>query len=402
MSNERRMGPTPGMIGEVSVSQTINVTRLSRACENAGCRVEAQVEGSPLWFESSDTLLRPAPEAFASALLVPALHQNADLMIEAPLDNMWLSNAHALMTVLGKWWGYPAITISGTGGSTSSAETGTATALCFSGGVDSFFNLLRGHYRVDYLVVAHGYDIRLRDTNRMDSFRPSLCSISEATGTTLAVIRTNLREHPMFSAVPWQHAHGGALAALGHVMAGIRRLVVSASYPYELNRPWGSHWTTDPLWSSEQLEIAHEGASFWRGDKLRRMADEPLVRKYLRVCWEGRTFSLNCCRCEKCLRTMLILAQCGKLGAFSAFPDKANVAGYLDELHSISRDLMHVYRSLLRQGLDPELSRSVRSLLKRSRAAAAPSPSGIRKVMAGLRRCVPAPIRQKIKTVLRP
>jgi hypothetical protein len=384
------------------VSQTINITRLSRTSENGLCRVEVQVEGSPLWFESSDTLLRPAPEAFTSALLVPALQRNADLMIDAPLDSMWLSNAQALMSAFGKWWGYRPITITGTGANAASAEQGTATALCFSGGVDSFFNLLRGHYRVDYLVVAHGYDIRLSDTDRMDSFRPSLRSISEATGTTLAVIRTNLREHPVFSDVPWQHAHGGALAALGHVMGGIRRLVVSASYPYEMNRPWGSHWTTDPLWSSQQLEIVHEGASLWRSDKLREIADEPLVRNHLRVCWEGRTSDLNCCRCEKCLRTMLILAQYGKLDAFAAFPDKSNLARYLDELDPISTDLMHVYRWLLEQGLDPELSRSVRSLLRRSRAAAPPQPSGIRKVIAGLRRCVPAPIRRKIKTVLRP
>jgi hypothetical protein len=384
------------------MSQTINVTRLSRTSEDGLCRVEAQVEGSPLWFESSDTLLRLAPEAFASALLVPALHQNSDLAIDAPLDSMWLSNAQMLMSAFEKWWGYRPITVTGTEGNTGSAEQGTATALCFSGGVDSFFNLLRGQYPVDCIVFAHGYDIPLRDTDRVDSFRPSLQSISEATGTTLAVIRTNLREHPVFSDVRWQHAHGGALAALGHVMAGIRRLLLSASYPYEMNRPWGSHWTTDPLWSSQQLEVVHEGASFWRGDKLRRIADEPLVRNHLRVCWEGRTSSLNCCRCEKCLRTMLILAQCGKLDAFAAFPDKTNLAQYLDELEAISTDLMHVYRSLLRHGLDPELSRAVRSLLKRSRAAAAPQPSGIQRVIAGLRRCVPAPIRRKIKTVLRP
>ena len=335
-------------------------------------------------------------------MLVPALHQNSDLAIDAPLDSVWLSNAKTLMSVFGKWWGYRPITITGTAGDTGAAEQGKATALCFSGGVDSFFNLLRGPYRVDYLLVAYGYDIRLSDMNRMDSFRPSLRSISEATGTTLAVIRTNLREHPVFSGVPWQRAHGGALAALGHVMAGIRRLLLSASYPYELNRPWGSHWTTDPLWSSAQLEIVHEGASFWRGDKLLQIADEPLVRNHLRVCWEGRTSSLNCCRCEKCLRTMLILTQCGKLDAFAAFPDKTNLARYLDELDAISTDLMHVYRSLLRQRLDPKLSRAVRSLLKRSRAAAATRQSGIRKVIAGLRRCVPAPIRRKIKTVLRP
>jgi hypothetical protein len=395
------MGLTPSTIGKVSVLQTINVTRLSRACENAVCRVEAQVEGSSLWFESSDTLLRPAPEAFASALLVPALQHNADLVIDAPLDKTWLSNAHELMTVLGKWWGYRPITISSKEGNSGSAEQRTATGLCFSGGVDSFYNLLRGQYRVDHLVVAHGYDIRLRDTERMDSFRPSLRSIAKATGTTLAVVRTNLREHPVFSGVSWEHAHGGALAALGHVIAGIRRLVISASYPYKLNRPWGSHWTTDPLWSSEQLEIVHEGASLWRSDKLRRIADEPLVREHLRVCWENRTSSLNCCRCEKCLRTMLILAQCGKLVAFLAFQDKTNLAERLDELHAISGDLMRVYRSFLGKGLDAELSRSLRSLLRRSRANAAKRRSGVGRVKTGLRRCVPAPIRRKIKAVLR-
>ena len=89
---------------------------------------------------------------------------------------------------------------------------------------------------------------------------------------------------------------------------------------------------------------------------------------------------------------MLILARCGKLDAFAAFEDKTNLARYLDELPWISSDLMVVYRSVLRRGLDPELSRSVRSLLRRSRAAAATQRSGIRKAIAGLRRYVPAPI----------
>lgn len=85
-------------------------------------------------------------------------------------------------------------------------------------------------------------------------------------------------------------------------------LVIPSSYAYEDATPWGSHWDTDPLWSSpDKIRIIHDDASVNRRDKIIQLAAEPLVQRHLRVCWRNLAPTGNCSRCEKCLRTMTTL-----------------------------------------------------------------------------------------------
>jgi hypothetical protein len=86
--------------------------------------------------------------------------------------------------------------------------------------------------------------------------------------------------------------------------------------------PCGSHPETDPLWSNEQLTFVHYGTNARRLDKLKVLADHPLVMRHLRVCWKNAGRQHNCCRCEKCMRTMLMLETFGKLAPFEAFPSR--------------------------------------------------------------------------------
>src|SRR5262249_25540970 len=204
-----------------------------------------------------------------------------------------------------QWWGYPEI-IPEPFHNPRQAPRATQTALCFSGGVDSFHTLLRSGYAIQYLVFVLGFDVELGDLRRFEAFEPSLRAAAAETGARPVVIRTNLREHSAFAPVSWERAHGGALAAIGHLLDGIvGQLLISSTDPFSLRIPWGSHWMTDAFWSSEKLQVLHVGAHIDRNQKLRAITDEPLARNHLRVCWENRTPVGNCSRCEKCVRTRL-------------------------------------------------------------------------------------------------
>ncbi len=388
-------------LDEKRAKQSIEIKQLAYVYRGGAHRVSAEVNGVLLWFESSDVLLCPHPEGFASAFLVPALAGNIGLTIEGALCPVWLSNVYALMKIFGKWWGYKKILIKHLGGKVESEEKRTKTALCFTGGADSFYTLLRCQRSIDYLIFIDGYDIALKDADRLDLFHKSFKVIARETNTKAVVIKTNLREHPVFSSVSWERSHGTALAAIGHLISDVGCLLVSSSHPYAFPAPWGSHWKTDYLLSSGKLEIIHEGASLWRTQKLQKIADEPLVQKYLRVCWEHKNSKINCCQCEKCLRTMLVLIQCGKLDHFSVFADRGKIVELIDQLPYVKKNLFPVYQAFCRDGLPSEIKISIRSLLNRSRREDLVSNPFLRHFFKWMWRPLPRAVRQKIKNVLR-
>lgn len=337
-------------------------------CGDGGAhRVCADVGGEPLWFESPDAELLPSTEAFGCALLVAAIHGGRTLTIDGDVSARWLANVASLLDVFQGWWGYeklqPRAARAGGGGPASER-----TALCFSGGVDSFYTLLRSGRRVELLLAVHGYDIKLRDRGRASAFESSLREVAAESGMKAVVVRTNLREHPAFTRAPWERTHGGALAAAGHLLGeAAGRLLVSSSYPYSSQVPWGSHWRTDPLWSSDKVEVVHVGAEHRRSEKLRAIASEPLVRRHLRVCWENLSPAGNCSRCEKCLRTRLMLSDMGELENFPVFEGAETLARRIDSLPFIRGRGGAFDRLLSRGRLTPEVETATRNLIERTR-----------------------------------
>jgi len=181
------------------------------------------------------------------------------------------------------------------------------------------------------------------------------------------VIRTNLREHPAFALVSWEQTHGGALAAIGHLLSDtIGQLLISASQTYSDTGPWGSHWRTDRFWSSEKLQVINAGGELHRYEKVGEIAHEPLAWAHLRVCWENRAPSGNCSRCEKCVRTRLLLAECGELDRYSVFEGSVSLSDDVDALPH-SNGLKLAYPVLLKSSrLGRRLKRSVRRLITRN------------------------------------
>jgi hypothetical protein len=328
----------------------------------------------PLWYESDDVELFQSPEAFGTALLLPALQRGRRPIIDAPVSATWLSNVGHLLKVWREWWGYPELlpqapTYLETEAAGRDEAAARETALCFSGGVDSFYSLLHGGERPGMLVAAHGFDIPLRDAARMDAFKESLRAVAASVGAKPVVIRTNFREHPAAGRSSlWERAHGGALAALGHLLSGQSgRLLISSTYNKTNPQPWGSSFVTDHFWSSGRVEVVHCGAEAPREEKVRLLAREPLVREHLRVCWENRAPRGNCSRCAKCVVTMVMLAEWGALADYPVFDGGDALAERIDALPYLKVYFNRLEKILRRGRLEPEVAEAVRRLVRRSR-----------------------------------
>jgi hypothetical protein len=346
--------------------ERIEISSISHEVIGGTHCLRADVNGSDLWFKSKRQL-RPSAEAFASAMLVPALHMGADIFMEDPLTPSWMSNTGRLMSIFGGWMKRPAINIHSRLAEREASWSGEKTAIFFSGGLDSFFTVLRGPFVKDMLVLLQGFDFTLQDEDGLKTSEETLGLVCKTVGAEPVVIKTNMREHPVFNRASWELTHGGALASCGYALKDVGRLVISSSYHYSQDFPWGSHWRTDPLWSSKGFEVVHWDASYKRPEKLKAIVDEPLLKEHLRVCWDRGSARLNCSRCEKCVRTMVTLEALGKLSEYRGFDLDRPISEVLDDIPYLKGKASYFFQNILATYPDFKLSGNIRALIERSR-----------------------------------
>lgn len=360
-------------------SQTLNISAPRSTTRGAVSHVSAEVDGSDVWFESADVVLRPSSEAFVSAFLIPAAIQERQLVAAGPVADDFAENLPRILDVVAGWWEYARLlpkldTIAAASrqpAEDNGGEVRPGAALCFSGGVDSFFSLFAAGRTADVLVFVHGFDVKPDDMERAAAIEDHLRSVAREVGVRSVVIRTNLRTHPSFRTCQWIRTYGGALAAIGHLLSDEwGTLLVSSSYSFSDRRTSGSHWELDPLWSGAGLVVDHVGAECSRTEKLAALKDHPLVQRCLRVCWENRSSRLNCSRCEKCIRNEVVLAGLGALESFQVFDDPRTLAQRVDGVECIKNEgLFKRYEISLAMGLPYDVDAAVRRLMARSRRA---------------------------------
>lgn len=347
------------------MSSAITISNIRLQEENGQYRVTGEVDGTPLWFEASAVPLVASGEGFVAAFLYSAMERGVGISIDIPLNAAFLENVGELMAIYGQWWGFSPVAIKYPSLSAHRGARSPGTGLCFSAGADSFYTLRT--YKdspITHLINVHGFDIPLDDLARSREVATSLREISAAVGAIGVMMKSNLRQHPAFTG-RWPYSHGGGLVAAAYMVKDIGKLLISASYPYVYEQPWGSHWKTDHLWSSERIRVAHCGAELWRTEKLVALKDDELVQKHLRVCWELKNEGANCCSCEKCLRTMLALHQCNRLESFHTF-SSGDISLSVDRLDHVAAYLLPVYQNYLEASSSPSLRRALARLIRRS------------------------------------
>ena len=203
------------------------------------------------------------------------------------------------------------------------AESNEGTGAFFSLGVDSFDTMSR-RSELTHLVMVKGFDISRLHNEMWDRIFDNARRVAGRTGLQLAEVTSNVRDLGRYQI--WSFLHGPALAAAAHVLTGhIGTVFVSSSFPYDRLEPWGTHPLTDPLWSSESLEVVHFGADRSRIQKLSQLADDESVLESLRVCLAGESRDYNCGECSKCLMAMAILAANGRLRDCATLPDEVDL-----------------------------------------------------------------------------
>lgn len=354
------------------MSKTWHLTKPVLSVSDGIYRVSSKVSGQEVWFEST-TPLKPVAEAFAVPFFIPALHSGKTIEVESQLDERWLTETKTLLPTLHKWWGYPlespirSESSSVPNTNLNHSATVERSGLCFSCGADSFHSLLTHLPSPSDLVFAHGFDIPVDDWRRQMAIQKSLDEVCKARKVRLHIIRTNLRSHRLFRKVKWERTHGGALAALGHLLSDqISQLIIAPSYRYQFEQPWGSSWLLDPHWSSSTIKIEHGDATVGRPEKLLLLSQEPLAQQHLQVCWSLKSDVGNCGECEKCLRTMVTLETENALHRFQTFPRSVTLPELIDRGNIVPKHLHVIWKELRELSPDPQIQSAIDRLLSRS------------------------------------
>jgi hypothetical protein len=332
-------------------------------------RILADVDNTTVWFERDDPDIPHCPEIFACAFVYPAMIAGRDLAFDEPLDAEWLDNIPRVIDKFRKWWRLSDIRVLAERADPVSLPQREKTGQVFTGGVDSFHTLLRGPDKIDHLVYVHGMDVDIEDTERGERMREALKDISQTLGIDYSFIGTNIYHHPLLLNKNLIRQLGGSLSAAGHAVHDkIGKLIINSSTVLSFDVPYGTHWDTDPYWSSSKIEIVHGVTHLWRKDKLVEIIDEPLAQKHLHVCWGRMRPGFNCGICEKCLRTMIMINQHGKLDKFETFDPDIDIVTELDNSPPLWLTRLKTYSFYIENEKDENIRRAMQRLVRRTRS----------------------------------
>jgi hypothetical protein len=383
-----------------------------------------------LYFETADVFadsLSCNADAFLTGCVVPAMHYGEKrVAINGEVCPELQSGLVTVLSWLRQW--YPdgrgtLVRIEAKPRKTARRSGAERAGLFFTGGVDSLAILRKNRLGVppDHprsfrdAVVAFG--LELDDPQAFSHVVNHLSSMAQEAGLTLMPVYTNVylpyrNEDARIRFRFWSRKfHGAALAAIAHALAGrLTSVSIAATGSIPILRflgvkhisPFGTHPLLDPYLSSTELYIRHDGIELSRLDRLRLIADWDLALRNLRVCNQFRQYradSVNCGRCDKCMRTKLALVALGALNRTRTFtdpdvsPELVKAAVRIDPYrptpneHTRAMYYLELLEPLARQGRD-DLVRIIERKLKsaRRRGLWAPWLQAGRRELAGLRR----------------
>jgi hypothetical protein len=213
---------------------------------------------------------------------------------------------------------------------------GKRAGVLFSGGIDSLATLRSNRlyyskehpgYIKDGLLV---YGLEVREMEKFEPVLDMLSTLGQGADVTLVPVYTNIivlgsEKNAAFWGDFWIHEYMGAtFASIAHLFSNrLGVLSINSCHDIPNLMPYGSHPLLNPMYSSSDLRIRHEGIHLSRFEKVKLISEWDLALQHLRVCNDSkyyRTGMLNCANCEKCVRTMLALLACGVLEKTGAFP----------------------------------------------------------------------------------
>jgi hypothetical protein len=276
-------------------------------------------------------------DGLASALLLPAMRAGETLHIAPPVSPRLCVMLPRIRDIFHTWWPHLArIAVDATPAAPRTRVAPARAATFFSGGVDSFYTLLKHHgghgdlpATMTHLIFMRGVETRLQNIRKADETERWIRDIAAATCGEAILGETNIRtvlQGPEDNLHWERHYHGSALAsiALG-LSGGVSFVCVPSAFSYNHLVAHGSTPLVDEMYSSDHLQVLHDGAEASRAAKVGRITEwnRDLVLEHLRVCNYNRGGAYNCGRCKKCVRTAIPLRVLGLLPQARTFEDKS-------------------------------------------------------------------------------
>lgn len=260
-----------------------------------------------IWYKTS-VYINISSDIFLIASLIPAMKLGENLHIEGEISKKLSINIEKVQDIISTW--YPEmkrIKIQATVSEDSEMDLRGDVASFFSGGVDSFYTLLKHAGEITKIIYVDGYDVWLKEKKYLDMVHGRIDEIAKEFNKEVIYVSTNIHEFSeMF--VDWSHHYfGTALGTVACLLSNsIGKVYIPASHSYKYLVPAGSHPLLDILWSTEKVEVIHDGCEATRNDKIKSIYSNPIVLKYLRVCTGERIVGRdNCGKCMKCIGTMI-------------------------------------------------------------------------------------------------
>ncbi|MEA5553232.1 hypothetical protein VB713_20030 [Anabaena cylindrica UHCC 0172] len=254
-------------------------------------------------------------DPFVLATVLMAMNQSTNLIVHGEVSPSLLQNLTEFQAAWNSWLpnNYSLINIiADVEKEQINNQSSDKVIAAFSGGVDSCFTMFRhrtgscGRWQRNLTagLMVHGFDIPLNQKEIFDSAAQRSKIMLSSLGVELIPLATNFRQ---VIKVNWEETYATAVAScLLLLQRGFQAGLIPSAYPYnELHFPCGSNPITDNLLSSYTFQSIHDGAAFGRFAKIREISNWPEALQNLRVCWQGSQKDRNCCRCEKCIRTIL-------------------------------------------------------------------------------------------------
>ncbi|MBN2131217.1 MAG: hypothetical protein JW741_17080 [Sedimentisphaerales bacterium] len=267
--------------------------------------------------------LTPWADPFIIASFFPIMRWRRDVIIDGAASPSLLANLEQYMALWRAWLPdqYQPVAIQAREETEAPAPPVRGQTIApVSCGVDSSFTLFR-HTQglagrrsrsIGASIVLHGFDIRL-DQDSSEGMYEGLLAGARAMARSVDVpcipVATNLRELSTL----WGHSFGTVLNSSLRLFSGrFDTALFPNDVPYtRMQVAWGSHPVSNPLMSSRHFQVIDDGPESTRFEKIQLLAQWPEAMRHLHVCLVTPGRHANCCRCEKCIRTILSFRAAG-------------------------------------------------------------------------------------------
>lgn len=313
----------PNTQATILVSQLHPLTTNSNQVHRIVFRVQVDERSFDLYIESSSLTEQPGLEAAVPLALLPAMKLGQPIHVMGAVSETFLKGVRRVIDhYASSFEEFSIVPITADSYYQAKPETSQRKASFFSGGVDSFFTLLKARDELTDIITIRGFDMSLSDCDRWQKTSSSAQIVANELNIQLHEVESNFGSIIKEFGSWVEHGHGMALACVARSLAGLLgEIRVPGSDDIDHQVPWGSSIFTDPQYSDERLSVVHDTCSATRADKIVFLSTKPLALKYLRVCPGIKNDgNYNCCRCEKCLRSMVTFYAIGALDQVPAFP----------------------------------------------------------------------------------